>query len=123
MVDNRKHLRINFGFQVRDGSSARVWMTEDISVGGCFLKAIEKIPIGSKINLVFQLPGFSRYIEAVGEVKHVKENGMGIEFVGLGNKEKNVVDRFVQEVHQFSDKPLSGGCPTPWTPLPLDAQR
>lgn len=104
MVENRKHLRVQFGFQVEDKSGKKKWMTDDISVGGCFLKAVESMTVGSKIDLVLQLPGSTQYIEAVGEVKHTKESGMGVQFITMDNEERAEVDRFVQDVHQFSDK-------------------
>jgi hypothetical protein len=81
MEDKRRYQRIQFGFRVEDASGKKIWMTEDVSAGGCFLQALEKIPVGSKIDLVFQLPGSSKYIEAVGEVKHIKDKGMGIELL------------------------------------------
>ena len=104
MIEKRKHLRLQFGFRIHDKSGKKTWVTEDISVGGCFLKAIESMPVGSKIDLVFQLPGSSRYIEAAGEVKHLKERGMGLEFINMDNKEKGEVDHFVQDVYQFIGK-------------------
>ena len=56
MANKRRYERIRFGFRVEDASGKRVWMVEDISPGGCFLQAIEKAPIGAKINLAFQPP-------------------------------------------------------------------
>jgi len=101
MNEKRKHLRLQFGFRVHAEKGKQGWVTEDISVGGCFLKAIESMPVGSKIDLVFQLPGSSRYIEAAGEVKHIKERGMGLEFINMDNEEKDEVGRFVQDVYKF----------------------
>ena len=101
MDEKRKHQRVQFCFQIKDKNGKKIWMTDDISVGGCFLKAVESMPVGSKIDLVFQLPGSSRYIEAVGEVKHTKESGMGVEFINMDHKERGEVDRFVQDVYKF----------------------
>jgi hypothetical protein len=101
MIEKRKHLRLQFGFWIHDKSGKKAWVNEDISVGGCFLKAVESMPVGSKIDLVFQLPGSSRYIEATGEVKHTKESGMGIEFVEMDHEGKDEVERFVEDVYQF----------------------
>ncbi len=104
MLEKRKHLRLQFGFRIHDKSGKKAWVNEDISVGGCFLKAIESMPVGSKIDPVFQIPGSSRYIEAAGEVKHIKERGMGLEFIDMDHKEKDEVDRFVQDTYQFIGK-------------------
>jgi hypothetical protein len=104
MIEKRKHLRLQFGFRVHAKNGKEAWVAEDISVGGCFLKALESMPVGSKIDLVFQLPGSSHFVEAAGEVKHVKERGMGLEFIDMNNKEKDEVGRFVQDVYQFIGK-------------------
>ena len=104
MIEKRKHLRLQFGFWIHDKRGEKAWVNEDISVGGCFLKAVESMPVGSKIDLVFQLPGSSHYIKATGEVKHVKDKGMGLEFIGMDHKEKSEVDRFLQDTYQFIGK-------------------
>jgi len=104
MIEKRKHLRLQFGFRVHSKSGNGAWVTEDISGGGCFLKAMENMPVGSKIDLVFQIPGSSHYIEATGEVKHVKDRGMGLQFIDMDNKGKDEVDHFIQDVYQFIGK-------------------
>ena len=106
MNEKRKHPRLKSGFRIHDKSVEKTWVTEDIAVGGCFLKAIESMPVGSKIDLVFQLPGSTHYIEAVGEVKHTKESGMGVGFITMDNQERDEVDRLVQDFRQCSDKHL-----------------
>jgi Tfp pilus assembly protein PilZ len=98
MDEKRKHQRVQFCFQIKDKNGKKIWMTDDISVGGCFLQAVEDLPIGSKIDLVFELPGSSHYIEATGEVKHSKEGGMGIEFLNIENTAKDEVEGFVQDL-------------------------
>jgi hypothetical protein len=99
MNEKRKHERLQFGFWMHDKSGKKSWVTEDISVGGCFLEAIESMPVGSKIDLVFELPGSSHYIEATGEVKHTRDGGMGLEFSNMDYKEKDEVDQFVRKYH------------------------
>ena len=61
------------------------------------------MPVGSKISLVFQIPGSSRYVEALGEVKRLQENGMGIEFVKMENTGRDEVEGFVKDFTKFQD--------------------
>lgn len=105
MGEQRKNQRIRFGFRVEDATGKAIWMAEDISSGGCFLQAVEKAPLGSKINLTFQLPGSSKYIEAVGEVKHVREKGMGVEFVTMDADSKEETERFVGDYTKYQEQP------------------
>ena len=103
MNEKRRHQRIKFGFQIKNETGKKIWIAEDISVGGCFIKALESMPIGSKINLVFQIPGSSRYVEALGEVKRFQENGMGIEFVNMEDTGRDEVEGFVKDFTKFQD--------------------
>jgi hypothetical protein len=103
MEEKRKYPRIHFGFKVEDASGKQAWMTEDISCGGCFLQKLQETPIGSKISLVFQLPGSSRYIEAVGEVKHLKEEGVGIEFISIDSEDRKKTEKFVRELIKYEE--------------------
>jgi len=99
MNEKRKHQRIKCSFRIHDKGIENSWVTEDISVGGCFLKAIERMPVGSKIDLVFELPGSTHYVEAVGEVKHMQESGMGVAFITMDNQERDEVENFVRDYH------------------------
>lgn len=104
MEEKRRQKRVRFGFRVQDKSGKKVWMTEDISSGGCFLQALEKMPIGTKISLTFQLPGSSKYIEAVGKVKNIREKGMGVEFITMGTDGKEETEGFVRDYIKYQDR-------------------
>jgi len=97
MDGKRRHRRIKFGIQIEEGKGNRRWMTEDISVGGCFVSALESLPAGSHINIGFQIPGSSRYIEVTGEVKRTHKNGMGVAFTNINDSEKCEIARFVND--------------------------
>jgi c-di-GMP-binding flagellar brake protein YcgR len=101
MRDKRAHPRLNFGIRVEGKDGKKSWMTEDISAGGCFVNTLENLPIGSKIDIVFQVPGSSMYIEARGQVKQLRKGGMGIEFVALEPEQKDEIKHFVQEIEKL----------------------
>jgi len=97
MNGKRRHRRIKFGIQIEEGKGNKRWMTEDISVGGCFVNALEGLPAGSKINISFQIPGSYRCIEVMGEIKRIQRSGMGVEFTDINNEEKYELERFVND--------------------------
>jgi hypothetical protein len=103
LEEKRKYPRIRFGFRVEDANGKKAWMTDDISSGGCFLQKFQETPIGSKISLVFQLPGSPKYIEAVGEVKHLKEGGVGIEFIAINSEDRKETEEFVKEFIKYDE--------------------
>ena len=103
MEEKRKYPRIRFGFRVEDANGKKAWMTEDISSGGCFLEKLQETPVGSQISLVFQLPGSAKYIEAVGEVKHLNERGVGIEFIAIDAEDRKETEKFVKEFIKYEE--------------------
>ena len=104
MDDKRRYQRLRFGFLVIEPHGQRQWMTENISLGGCFLETVEKLSVGAKIRLIFQLPDSTRYIEALGEVKHFRKEGMGIEFVDMKNEGKEDIERFIRDFIQYQNE-------------------
>jgi hypothetical protein len=101
--EKRKYPRIRFGFRVEDANGKKAWMTEDISPGGCFLQKFQETSSGSKISLLFQLSGSPKYIEAVGEIKHFKEGGVGIEFIAIDSEDKKETKKFVKEFIKYEE--------------------
>jgi putative N-acetylmannosamine-6-phosphate epimerase len=53
--------------------------------------------------LVFQLPGSAKYIEAVGEVKHLKKGGVGIEFIAIDSEDRKKTEEFVKEFVKYEE--------------------
>lgn len=101
MRDKRAHPRLTFGIRVQDKDGTKSWMTEDLSAGGCFVNSLENLPIGSKIDIVFQVPGSGFYIEARGQVKQLRKGGMGIEFLAMEPEHKDEIKRFVKEIEEL----------------------
>jgi type IV pilus assembly protein PilZ len=72
----------------------------NISRGGMFIKTDNALHVGSKVNLRFSLPGSDRIIETSGRVKHTvsgksrtdEPHGMGIEFEGLGDDDRKLIE-------------------------------
>jgi hypothetical protein len=62
-----------------------------------FLHANEIRPVGSLIYFQFALREGTRLIEGLGSVVRVQQDGMGIEFVGLKDKSKAMIDHIVQQ--------------------------
>lgn len=95
--DKRKFPRISFGFPVEEAAGRSLWMTENVSLGGCFLRAAESRPVGSGIDLSFRLPGSQQNVRVFGEVRHVQENGMGIAFIRMDTVSRVETERFVRD--------------------------
>lgn len=103
MRDKRAYHRLTFGIRVQDKNGTKSWMTENISAGGCFVNSLENLPIGSTIDIVFQVPGSSSYVEARGQVKQLRESGMGIEFLTMEPEHKDEINRFIKEIETLKE--------------------
>lgn len=86
--DRRDHLRHGCEIEVEfaDESHFFAGLTQDISRGGLFVSTYHLLPVGSRLNLRFELPNGAR-IEVLGQVRWVLDSdadsrpGIGIEFV------------------------------------------
>ena len=63
-------------------------ITQDLSEGGVFIATYQRLPVGTKVELAFELPGEQR-VDAEGEVRWIREErgetrpGLGIAFRSL----------------------------------------
>ena len=78
-------------------------LTQDISQGGVFIATYRLLPVGSNLELAFDLPDGTR-IKTRGEVKWLRENasngarpGMGVAFSNLPEDTLHAIDRFCRE--------------------------
>lgn len=83
-------LRVDAG---PDGPSIE-GLTADLGPGGAFVPSAEVLPVGTRVNLSFFVPGYADNLCATGEVVHhgagdrQGEPGLGIRFVAQGGAER-----------------------------------
>ena len=97
----RKHARVplNLLVQVRMDNFS-TFMNEhavNISAGGMYLHTDKPRPLKSMIYFQFGLTEGTSIIEGLGRVVRVDSGGMGIEFVGLEDRSKALIDHIVQQ--------------------------
>jgi len=80
----------------------RVARTRNISLGGLYAEVQDAAPIGTAVQLRFQLPTQPEPIEVAGDVRWVVKKGpadpigMGIRFEGLRARDVWALNRFFQ---------------------------
>ena len=82
--------------QVKELGSRReqVAITRDLSAGGCFVKTTSPLPKGSRIHLRIEHDGAE--FSAIGRVTdNVSALGMGIEFVEVQPKDREVLQEWL----------------------------
>jgi len=70
--------------------------SSDISLGGLFLEGDMPARPGAMLFLSFALPGKKRPVRATGEVVRSVGGGMGIRFVGLGEKAEKRIKTYLK---------------------------
>lgn len=77
--------------------------TQNISLGGLYLESATALPIGTTVQLRFQLPTQPEPVEVAGDVRWVvrkggtgEVTGLGIRFQGLRARDVWALNRFFQ---------------------------
>jgi uncharacterized protein (TIGR02266 family) len=74
--------------------------TANLSSGGLYLEGTMPHPPGTRVRLRFALPGDEAMIEVTAEIMPAgkdAELGMGVRFLDLSPKDRERIDRFIEE--------------------------
>lgn len=79
------------------GSDHQTSRVQTLGMGGVFIASLNPPPVGSKMRLVFEVPGGS--VRADGIVRSVLPGkGMGVEFTKLGPQDRILLDRLLKRL-------------------------
>ena len=99
----RVAIEADIGFQ--SDSNFFTGFSEDISAGGVFIATFEILPIGSTLQVNFTMPdgylistsGIVRWVREYNELAEDTEPGMGIQFDGLVDHDKNIIESYLTQ--------------------------
>jgi len=94
----RRYPRVEFGIRIFEEKD---WMIRDLNPLGCFIETAEPLPVGSEVNLQFQIPLESEYLPIVtkGVVRRRQSDGMAIEFTEMQPVYYAYLEKFVEEYY------------------------
>ena len=108
--------RVAITMELTAGNDLYFHVSGDLSQGGAFFNRAIPHPIGTEVDLTFQLPGSeSAPIRCHGEVVNIPEGGeglgMGVRFLDLSDEDRERVDSFVARVaeHRSSEEGAAEG--------------
>lgn len=79
------------------GGDQQVSRVKTLSLGGVLLDVSRVRPIGTTLNLVFQVPG--GVVQAEGIVRSVwSDQGMGVEFTNLGPRDRELLEKLLERL-------------------------
>ncbi len=84
------------------------YSTKNVSTSGIFLETQTPLEIGCLLYLEFGLPQTDMKIEVIGKVVRVIQNGdyndgMGLEFINVSEKDKQLLVTFVEKYYGNSN--------------------
>jgi uncharacterized protein (TIGR02266 family) len=107
MVQERRHDRypINLRFTFESEDFRGQAFSRVLSAGGAFLKTDRPMPVGTRLRVVFRLPGDQREIRCKAVVRNTRLDdpaeqnpGFGIEFEELGNGDQYRLTCFIDSL-------------------------
>jgi uncharacterized protein (TIGR02266 family) len=79
-------------------------LTQDLSGGGLFIATYALRPVGECIRVRFTLPGSTEILDAITEVRWLRQNntgagdpGMGLEFLQMSPRTRQAVKDFIEK--------------------------
>ncbi|MFA4974431.1 MAG: PilZ domain-containing protein [bacterium] len=91
----RKACHAKVVFEDEFGDGIFYVRAKDLSLGGLFLESDIPVRVGTMLFLSFALPGKKRPVRVTGEVVRAAGQGVGIRFVGLPEKARAAIERFL----------------------------
>lgn len=79
-----------------------------LGAGGIYIETTRPKPVGSRVELQFNLPGIEQPVDLAGEVAWIREvdratpGGMGIAFEGVEDQLRSQIDRLVRAMKAAS---------------------
>lgn len=70
----------------------------NLSLGGAFVETSERLAMGTRVELTFQIPTYEEPIRAGGQVRWNSELGIGVQFEGLRAKEVWSLNKFFEQL-------------------------
>ena len=93
------------------GSEALLPARGNLSRGGLRLEHTIPLPVGTKVNLTFTLPGDKTPIEVTGEIVSAtapEDLRMGVKFTNLARKRQGKIDAFLGSRRRLALPPAPG---------------
>ncbi len=95
-ADRRKYARAPLATQIQCQECMTLAFSRDVSPGGMFIYTKEPLPVGSRVNLRFNLDDGGPVVVSVAEFTYdVAKLGMGIQFIDIRAADRNRLEAYV----------------------------
>src|SRR5689334_16185891 len=99
-ADNKRRqprIPVELWIEVSSGGELYFQRASNLSVGGAYFTQTFPLPVGTKVDLKFELPGQAGEIACKGEIVAAQELGMGVRFLGLGTADQQRIEELINK--------------------------
>ena len=96
--DKRRQRRIpvEIWIEVEGDGGLYFQRASNLSVGGAYFDHTFPLPMGTRVELRFSLPGDDHQIECAAEIVNAKDLGMGVRFVDLKPEDLQRIEGLIE---------------------------
>lgn len=96
--DNKRRLPripVELWIEVSFGGELYFQRAANLSVGGAYFTQTFPLPVGTQVELKFELPGQTGEIACKGEIVTAQDLGMGVRFLGLSATDLERIEKLI----------------------------
>ncbi|MGV3621566.1 MAG: PilZ domain-containing protein [Archangium sp.] len=95
--EKRKETRIpvDLWIEAVRGGELYYQRATNLSVGGAFFVQTIPLPVGTRVQLKFSLPGDAHEIACDGDIVSAKDLGMGVQFTELAPADRTRIEKLI----------------------------
>lgn len=99
-ADKRRQERVPIELWIEAERDGELYFqrASNLSVGGAFFAQTIPLPLGTKVDLKFEIPGDPVEIRCKGEIVTAKDLGMGVHFVDLKSGDRARIEMLISKV-------------------------
>jgi uncharacterized protein (TIGR02266 family) len=98
--DKRKQERVPIELWIEAERDGELYFQRatNLSIGGAFFAQTIPLPVGTQVQLKFEIPGDPVEVRCKGEIVTAKDLGMGVSFVDLKSGDRARIEMLISKV-------------------------
>jgi uncharacterized protein (TIGR02266 family) len=106
-ADKRKQERVPVELWIEAERDGELYFQRaiNISVGGAFFAQTIPLPLGTRVDLKFEIPGDPVEVRCKGEIVTAKDLGMGVSFIDLKSGDRARIEMLIMKAQAAASRP------------------
>ena len=105
--DKRKQERVAVELWIEAERDGELYFqrASNISLGGAFFAQTIPLPLGTKVDLKFEIPGDPVEVRCKGDIVPAKDLGMGVSFIDLKSGDRARIELLIMKAQAAVSRP------------------